>query len=452
MLPKKSGDIQNRIFQNRLENIINIEHPLIKLSKQINWPFIEEKFGAVYVPDKGRPALPTRLMVGLHYLKGMFSLSDESVVEGFLENPYWQYFCGFEFFVHELPLDSSSMTRWRKRAGTKGFENMLSETLAVAERTGELKQKDFNRVNVDTTVQEKNVTFPTDAKLLSKGIELIARNSRREGIALRQSYVRLAKKQLRDSSRYAHARKFKLAEKCVRTLRTYLGRILRDVTRKAPDISESFSKVIERAKRIYSQKKTDKDKLYSYFAPEVSCIAKGKAHKKYEFGCKTSIVNTSQGNWIVGGSACHGNPFDGHTLAGSLQQMERIARHYPREAYCDKGYRGSKSKEGVRCELFIPGTRGKRSGTNKRFLKRRNAIEAVIGHLKKDHGMERNWLKGVEGDQINILMASCGFNMKKLLRAFLSFIIRSQIDLNCQRLKNILLNQFHFPSSGFLFQ
>lgn len=364
-------------------------------------------------------------MAGLHYLKGMFALSDEGSVERFLDSPYWQYFCGLEYFAHELPLDSSSMTRWRKRIGSRGFEEMLSETLRAAERAGEIKPGEFKRVNVDTTVQEKNITYPTDAKLLHKGIELLCRYSRAKGIKLRQTYSRLSQQALRDSSRYAHCRKYKKSQKCVRTLRTYLGRVLRDVERKAGDISREFEEVIEKATRIYNQKKTDSNKLYSYFAPEVSCISKGKAQKKYEFGCKASIVSTSRGNWIVGASAHHGNPFDGHTLSSSLGQMERISGHYPKEAYCDKGYRGKKSKEGVECDILIPGTKGKRSRTIKQYLKRRNAIEPIIGHLKSDHGMARNWLKGEKGDRINILLASCGFNMKKLLRAFLCILLRS---------------------------
>lgn len=406
--------------------MIDMEHPLVRLSTRIHWPMLEKRLGEVYIPDKGRPALPTRLMAGLHYLKGMFKLSDEGVVEGFLENPYWQYFCGMEFFEHRLPLDSSSMTRWRKRVGSKGFEELLSETLRLAEESGELKESDYQRVNVDTTVQEKNITYPTDAKLLCKGVELLARHCRRSGIKLRQTYARLAPKALRESARYAHAQKHKKAQAQVKKLRTFLGRVLRDVERKTTEISGDFKKVFEMASRIHRQKREDRDKLYSYFAPEVSCIAKGKTHKKYEFGCKASIVSTSLGNWVVGATAFHGNPFDGHTLAESLCQVERLSGRYPQEAYCDKGYRGSKSKEGVACEVFVPGTKGsKRSRTIRKFMKRRNAIEPIIGHLKSDHGMDRNWLKGEEGDRINVLMAACGFNMKKLLRAFLYLLLRS---------------------------
>lgn len=411
--------------------MIDMEHPLVRLSTRISWPILEKKLGEAYIPDKGRPALPTRLMAGLHYLKGMFKLSDEGVVEGLLENPYWQYFCGMEFFEHCLPLDSSSMTRWRKRVGSKGFEYLLGETLRLAEKSGQLKESDYKRVNVDTTVQEKNITYPTDAKLLCKGIELLVRHCKRDGIELRQTYARLAPKALRESARYAHARKYRKAQAQVKKLRTFLGRVLRDVERKATEISGEFKKVLEVASRIHRQKKEDRNKLYSYFAPEVSCIAKGKAHKKYEFGCKASIVSTSNGNWVVGAEVFHGNPFDGHTLAESLFQMKRLSGRYPQEAYCDKGYRGTKSREGVDCEIFIPGARNsKRSRTVRKFMKRRNAIEPIIGHLKSDHGMGRNWLKGEDGDRINVLMAAFGFNMKKLLRAFLCLLLRSFARMN----------------------
>lgn len=418
-------DNQNRLFQTRLENIVDSDHPLVKLADRIDWPFFEKKFGVVYIPDKGRPGLPTRLMVGLHYLKAMNSLSDERTAEMFLENPYWQYFCGLEFFVHSLPFDPSSMTRWRKRVGSRGFESLLSQTLEVAQKGGSLRESDFKRMNVDTTVQEKNITFPTDAKLLCKAIELIVRHSRRHGVELRQSYSRLSPKLGRDYALFSRSRKFKQAQKCVRTLRTYLGRLLRDVGRKASDIPVDFAEVLELAGRVYQQKKGDKDKLYSLFAPEVSCIAKGKAHKKYEFGSKASIVSTSKGNWVVGAETFFGNPFDGHTLGRSLSQVERISGHYPKEAYCDKGYRGKQSLESVGCDVLIPGVKGKRTPTVKKYLKRRNAIEPIIGHLKNDHGLDRNYLKGETGDRINLLLAACGFNMKKLLRAFLCLLFRS---------------------------
>ena len=433
MLPKKiEHDSQNKIFQTRLALIIDTDHPLAKLADRIDWPFFEKKLGEIYIPDKGRPALPTRLMVGLHYLKGMYALSDERVVEGFLENPYWQYFCGMEFFTHRLPLNPSSMTRWRKRVGSKGCEDLLAETLKLAQRAGELKEDDFKRMTVDTTVQEKNITFPTDAKLLAKGIELVVRHARRLEIPLRQSYSRLAPQLAKEYARFAHARKFKKAQKCAKTLRTYLGRVLRDVERKISDVPEDFGQLLVLAKHAFTQQKKDKNKLYSFFAPEVSCIAKGKAHKKYEFGCKASIVSTSKGNWVVGAETFGGNPFDGHTLSASLDQVHHVSGHYPREAYCDKGYRGKDVRESVTCEVFIPGVKGRRTPTIKKFLRRRSAIEPIIGHLKSDHGMDRNFLKGEAGDKINVLLAACGFNMKKLLRAFLRPLLRSLCMLFCR--------------------
>ena len=424
MEPKKSGDNNKRLFQSRLDNMIDMEHPLVRLAGRLDWFFLEKKFGEVYIPAKGRPGLPTRLMAGLHYLKGMYSLSDERLLEEFLENPYWQYFCGLEYFEHHLPLDSSSMTRWRKRIGSRGFENLLGETLKAAESIGAFKPSDAIRVNVDTTVQEKNITFPTDAKLLCKGIELLARYCKRHGIELRQSYARLAPKAMRNSYYYARQRKYNKAHRCVRELRTYLGRVLRDIDRKIKELPSDLNDLTVLAYRVYNQRKEDSDKLYSYFCPEVSCISKGKAHKKYEFGSKTSIVSTSKGNWILGASVYHDNPYDGHTLSRSLIQSEQISGYYPKEAYCDKGYKGLKSKEGVRCSVFVSGMKGL-GKTAAKFLKRRSAIEPIIGHLKSDHGMERNFLKGAEGDKINALMASCGFNMRKLLRAFLFFILRS---------------------------
>lgn len=432
MKPKTTEDPQNRIFQMRLENMINMEHELVLLSGKINWKAFEKKFGEVYIQDVGRPGLPTRLMVGLHYLKGLHDLSDEDVVEGFLENPYWQYFCGMEFFEHKLPLNSSSMTRWRKRVGSRGFETLLKETLETALLMNCLKQKDMLKVTIDTTVQEKNITFPTDVKLYAKGTEILVREAKKAGIELRQSYTRTVPMLQRENWLKNRGRRYKQAKACQRRLKTILGRTVRDITRKATEdqLTGKLGKYLSMAEQVLNQKQEDKNKIYSYFEPETSCIAKGKIHKKYEFGAKASIVTTQKGNWILGTTTYKGSPNDITTLSDSLDQVQQMTGCYPEEVYCDKGYRGKKVHEGLQCKVFIPGTGQKVTSAQKKRLKRRNAIEPVIGHLKEDHGMARNYLKGRMGDEINALMASCGFNLKKLLkslRAFLSQIITSLI-------------------------
>jgi len=424
MRPKSSSEPQGNLFQSRLEQIINVNHPLAKLAGQIDWRSFEEEFGKLYVYGHGRPGLPTRLMVGLHYLKYAFDESDESVVERFLENPYWQYFCGLDFFQHELPLDPSSLVRWRQRVGDGGAETLLQETIATAVRGKLLRRRDISKVNVDTTVQEKAIAFPTDARLYEKARRLLVREAQKRGIELRQTYTRVGKKALHQQSRYRHARQLKRANKQTRRLRTYLGRVIRDIERKYPRIDRFLSERLEISKRIYQQRRTDKNKLYSIFAPEVECIAKGKADKKYEFGCKTSFVSTSKNNWIVGAQALHGNPYDGHTLAEALRQSEGLTGWKCRDIYCDRGYRGVKIAGGDDYNIHLAGRRRKGlTRSEHRWLKRRSAIEPLIGHLKEDHRLNRNHLLRKTGDRINAIMAACGFNIKKLLRAFLRLVL-----------------------------
>jgi len=434
MQPKDNSFDQSHgeLFRSSLEQILNRQHPLYTLGNKIDWKRFDHSFGALFAQKKGRPALPTRLVVGLHYLKHAYNESDESVVARLLENPYWQYFCGMEFFEHKLPLNSSSMTRWRKRVGSRGFETLLKETLETALSMNCLKQKDMLKVTIDTTVQEKNITFPTDVKLYAKGTEILVREAKKAGIELRQSYTRTVPMLQRENWLKNRGRKYKQAKACQRRLKTILGRTVRDITRKATDdqLSGKLGKFLSMAEQVLNQKREDKNKIYSYFEPETSCIAKGKIHKKYEFGAKASIVTTQKGNWILGTTTYKGSPNDITTLSDSLDQVQQMTGCYPEEVYCDKGYRGKKVHEGLRCKVFIPGTKQKVTSAQKKRLKRRNAIEPVIGHLKEDHGMARNYLKGRIGDEINALMASCGFNLKKLLkslRAFLSQIITSLI-------------------------
>lgn len=424
MRPKSLAETgsQGDLFRAHLDQVLNREHPLCVLANQMDWSIFEQEFGPLYVEGFGRPGLPIRLVVGLHYLKYAYNESDESVVERFLENPYWQYFCGFEYFQHEFPLDPSSLVRWRRRVGSKGMEKLLKETVETAKREGLMKARHLERVNVDTTVQEKAVAFPTDARLYHKMRRVLVRVAKREGIELRQSFERLSKRALQMQGRYSHARQMKRAKRETKKLRVYLGRVLRDLQRKCPKPGEVLQHLFSIANRILEQQKTDHHKVYSIRAPEVECISKGKVHKRYEFGCKVALVTTSKENWVVGVGAIHGNPYDGHTLEQSIEQAERVTGWRPSDAYCDRGYRGVKAEIGE-TKVHLTNTRkGSLTRSAWRWLRRRAAIEPVIGHLKSDTRLDRNYLLGEEGDRINAILSGCGFNVRKLLRAFFLFL------------------------------
>ncbi len=437
MKPKKPKQReQEDLFRSRLDQILDRQHPLYRLANQIDWTVFDSKFGSLYA-EKGRPAKSTRLLVGLHYLKHAFNESDESVVARLLENPYWQYFCGFEFFIHRLPIDPSSLTRWRKRLGPKELELLLTETLETAKRGGNLTERHMERVNVDTTVQEKAIAHPTDARLYHKARVLLVKAAKDRGIALRQSYLRLGKRALIMSGRYAHARQMKRAKREQKKLKNFLGRVYRDILRNCPEPDESLKELLHQAKRLLEQKRLDKNKLYSLHAPEVECIAKGKAHKKYEFGCKVSVVTTSRDNWVVGVEALHHNPFDGHTLKGALQQVSRIVGWAPQNAYCDKGYKGNPKQIGETAIHLANRRKSSMKPSEWRWFRRRSAIEPVIGHMKEDHRMDRNYLKGTDGDKMNAILAACGFNLRKLLRAFIWLLFKElkRLSLSLLRFK-----------------
>ena len=419
MHPKTQSQPQDELFPSRLEQIIDLKHPLCQLAHKINWSYFEQEFGPLYVEKQGRPGKPIRLLVALHYLKHTFDESDESVVERFLENPYWQYFSGFEYFQHELPLDPTSLVKWRKRVGSEGIEKVFYETLKTAERLGMLRRSHLNKVNVDTTVQEKAIAFPTDARLYHKMRERLVKEAKVRGIVLRQSYVRLGKQALVKQSRYAHARQFKRAHRETKKLKTYLGRVMRDIRRKAEVVDVGLEDLLQLSERLLAQERTDKHKLYSIHEPQVECISKGKAHKRYEFGCKVSVATTSRDNWVVGIQALHGNPYDGHTLGSVLAQIEGGTGWVPKEVYCDRGYRGH-GYQGTTKVQIVGASKGrqKRSRCERKWRRRRSAVEPKISHLKYDNRMDRNYLKGLEGDRINALLAGSGANLRKLLAAF----------------------------------
>lgn len=426
MLPKPTVMDQGDLFRSRLDQILNRNHPLYRLANSIDWSAFDKDFGKLYVENVGRPGLSIRLLVGLHYLKHAFNESDESVVDRLLENPYWQYFCGFEYFQHRLSLDPTSLVKWRKRIGPKGMESLLAGTIQTAKSEGHVSKEHMERVNVDTTVQEKAIAFPTDARLYHKARRILVRLAKREGIELRQSYERLGKSAFIMQGRYSHARQMKRSKREQKKLRIYLGRVIRDIRRKCSVPGEKLATMLERAQRIFSQNRSDKNKLYSLQAPEVECIAKGKVHKKYEFGCKVSLVSTSKDSWIVGVQAIHGNPYDGHTLKAALDQAEEIAGWRPQHAYCDKGYKGAPVVLN-NTEVHLANKKKKSMKASEwTWFKRRSAIEPIIGHAKSDHRMGRNYLKGKEGDKINAILAGCGFNIRKLLRAILLWLFKER--------------------------
>jgi len=430
MPPKKPVRTEHELFRSRLENMIDMEHALVNLAGLIDWSRFDEAYGRFYT-QKGRPGLPTRLMAGLHLLKHMEGLSDEAICARWVENPYYQFFCGEQFFRHKLVLDRSSMTRWRGRIGPDKLELLLAETLSVALRTQAVTPQACERVTVDTTVQTKAVAHPTDSHLLMRAIEWLNRLAKKHRIKLRQSFLRVGRQARRDVSRLIHGRGHKQAMRWVRKLRTWLGRLDRDIARKIAgnDVLEAaFAETRERVARILAQRSGDTDKLYAFHAPEVECIAKGKARTKYEFGVKTSIAvtnaRTAGGQFIVGMQALPGNPYDGHTLSGQIEQVERLTGVTVERAYVDRGYKGH--KHGGKAKVYIAHTRGITSPTIKRELRRRNAIEPIIGHTKSDGLLERNHLTGASGDAINAILVAAGHNLR-LLVAWLTALLRALI-------------------------
>src|ERR1700726_659881 len=421
---ERRGSGEQDLFRSRLDQVINMDHALVKLARTIDWRFLEEKFGAVYADGSGRPPLPTRLMAGLAILKHTYNLSDEMVCELWIENPYYQYFCGEEFFQHPLPLDRSSMTHWRHRMGEERLQALLQESLAVATRTGAMKPGDLARVIVDTTVQPKNITFPTDAKLMNRAREKLVKLAKKLGVGLRQSYARVGKFALIQHQRYAHAKQFKRANRMLKKLRTYLGRVIRDIGRKIEGnggLEAAFAELLLLARRVREQQPRQRGpKVYSLHAPEVECIGKGKAHRPYEFGVKVSVATTIShakgGQFVTHVKALPGNPYDGHTLATVIPDMEALVGNTLERALADKGYRGHNAPPDYKFRVFISGQKRGVTPRIKRQLRRRSAIEPVIGHLKEEHRMGRNYLWHRRGDATNAILAAAGYNFRRLIR------------------------------------
>jgi IS5 family transposase len=426
MRPRERRDGgQGDLLRSRLDQIIDMRHPLVALAHKVDWAFVEQTFGEAYTDGPGQPPLPTRLMAGLIILKYTHDLSDEVLCERWVENPYYQFFCGEEFFQHKLVLDRSSLSRWRARMGEEKIRALLQESLSIAVKTDAVKPAQLSEVIIDTTVQPKNVMFPTDARLLNRAREILVRLAGKHGVALRQSYARVGKFALIKHQRYAHAKQFKRANRALKTLRTYLGRVIRDITRKIDGdawLKEViFGPLLLRARRVRDQKQHQRGpKVYSLHAPEVECIGKGKAHRPYEFGVKVSVATTHRyakgGQFVVHAKALPGNPYDGHTLAAVIPDLEALVGNTIQRAFVDKGYRGHKAPPDYKFRVFIAGQKRRVTPKIKRQMRRRSAVEPVIGHLKSEHRMGRNYLWDRQGDAINAVLAAAGYNFRLLIR------------------------------------
>jgi IS5 family transposase len=402
------------VYQDLLEQL-NPKHPLLALAQKLPWTLFEKEFARLYA-EVGRPAKPIRLMVGLLLLKQIESLSDERVVEAWIQNPYYQAFCGMEHFQWALPCDPSDLVHFRKRIGEAGVEKIFQASVALHGKASLERE-----VVIDTTVQEKNITFPTDTKLRVKVMRRCWKLAAEEGLQLRRSYRRELGKTLRviRFSKKRHDKRQVTA--AIRRVKTMANALLRDVTRKLPASSlAARHDELANYRRAVNQARQDAHKIYSLHEPGVLCISKGKEHKKYEFGTKAVIAMTKVGCIIVGAKSFSDNVYDGDTLNEVLSQIQAIRGTVPETAFCDRGFRGRKQVGGT--AIALPGSPSPKSSEYakrkaRKDFGRRSAIEPVIGHLKHNFRLARNYLKGTIGDTINLLLAVAAFNCKKWLNA-----------------------------------
>lgn len=436
-------------FRARLDAMIDLNHPLAILRDRFPWtemeailsPFfareergdkqvaIDDMFGSTLQiaggarPNAGRNRLPIRLMTALVLLKHTYNESDESVVERWAQDVYFQYFSGQDYFEARKPCDPTQIGRFRTAIGEAGLAEILARTVNTAVALNAITPKELETVIVDTTVQEKAIAHPTDSRLLEIARTKLVQQAKRAGLSLKQTFQKEGKQLRFRAGGYAHAKQFKRLKKVVNRQRTIVGKLIREIQRNmagvSVDINTTFTTLLERAERLVKQQINDKNKLYALHAPEVECISKGKAKSTYEFGVKSSLVVTHKKGLIVGAKTFPGNPYDGHTLAEQIDQTNIILMDHDvtvKTIYADLGYRGV--DESIESEKVIH--RGKAKSLNKqgkKNLKRRQAIEPVIGHVKADHGMRRCWLKGQIGDALHSISCALGFNMRWLMRA-----------------------------------
>ncbi len=451
-------------FRSRLDAMIDLQHPLTVLARQLPWDRIEQTLAPKFlhqdraarqvvigdllgqhqvefgggISKAGRPRLPIRLMVSLAYLKNAFNLSDEELVLRWSENVQWQFFSGMAYYEPRLPCDATQIGRFRRLLGEDGLEQLLKATIETAVEIEAIKPAELERVIVDSTVQSKAIAHPVDSRLLEIARHKVVSAAKRAGISLKQTYAHEGKTLRRKAGGYAHAKQFKRLRKAVKRQRTILGVVMREVKRKLdadrtavaqgsapahePSSCNALSNLgvlLERAERIRTQQRNTKNKLYALHAPEVECISKGKARNPYEFGVKVSLAVTHKQGLMVGARSFPGNPYDGHVLSAQLEQTTNLLqdlKRMPKQVIVDLGYRGvDADNPGV--QIIHRGKYKSLSEHEKKLLKRRQAIEPLIGHTKSDHRMDRCWLQGAVGDALHALSCAAGYNIRWLLRA-----------------------------------
>lgn len=377
-------------------------------------------------------------MVGCLLLKHLYNLGDETLASAWIMNPYMQYFCGRVFFEHQFPCDPSNFVHFRKRIGEKGIEKIFSYSV----RMHDAKTSTSNFVLSDTTVQENNTTFPTDAKLCKKVIDYCNKIAENEGIKQRQRYTKVSKQLVRNTYNGKHPKRAKLARKSQRQLKTIAIRLIRELERNfTAEQQEFYRESMEFYTKAVTQKRNDTDKVYSLHKPFTRCIAKGKAHKQYEFGNKVGLVTTSnKGKKIILGiKAFLQTPYDGHTIEPLLEQMETGGQQLPKELVYDRGGKGKSEIRGVK--ISIPGkprktVTGYQKHTKRKKFRTRAAIEPIIGHLKSNFRLAQNYLLGETGSQINALLSATAWNMKKMME-----ILKEKIFFYFSNLIRLLFNR-----------
>lgn len=419
MRPKPLNQDESSLFRARLSEQLNPSHELLKLAQEIPWGVLEEEFMPLFSEGLSRPPLPVRLIAGLLILQHLFNRSDERVVVEWVENPYWQAFCGYDFLQWQFPSHPTSLTRWRNRIGPKGLEKILKLSIQVALKTKTVTEKEIEQTICDTTVMPKAIAYPVDAKLIHKCILRIVKAAKTAGIQLKRTFTRVATRALQRFRRLAHAKRFRRAQKPLNQLKRYLRKLLGDLD---PHLGSCPREVLREAAvgaKLALQSREDKNKIYSCHEPFVACIAKGKAHKPYEFGSKTSLVVTEKKGLALTVTAHEGSPFDGHLLEEVLVKAEEMSGKRIQRVLVDKGYKGHGIQDR---QVLMSGTQGLIPSL-KRLLKRRQAIEPWIGHMKSDGKLGRCYLKGCRGDQMQAILVGIGHNFRMILRKLRFFLL-----------------------------